>query len=229
MSARCSDAQYPAICTATSTDERTPINATGTELTDDRGIVQFMPASDEFDAAGAFANFSYKFVDRDDATLESAEATVTITISAVNDAPVGAAQSASVSGTTIFSLGATDADEDAGNNATHDPSFAHPTRAEPALSYPAATARLERKIDSSPLVGSPHAFAKITSFARAGTLHQVGSNGALGEQLDATVENVPIVSGWVRAARAKPSPGPPHSPSPGPLHARHADSARSLR
>ena len=126
----------------------------------------FLPETNEFNAS-AYASFSYKYRDPSDASLESAEATVSITVASVNDAPLGVSQSATVSAATTFTLSSSDADEDASNANVYAPSFA------------------------------PHTFAKISTFPRGGKLYQTNADGSKGDMLDATVTNVPIVSDWV--------------------------------
>jgi len=159
---------YTTICATGSTTSKTTISAANTALANARGIVMFQPATNEFDASG-YATFKYRLQDPDDASITSNEATVTISISPVNDAPTGTAQSATVIAgeTHVFTLAASDNDEDATSTTTYAPSF------------------------------GPHPFAKVSMFPTGGKLSQVDASGAETTQLDSTVTDVPIVSAWV--------------------------------
>eukprot|EP00966_Prymnesium_polylepis_P140907 3254148-Prymnesium_polylepis.1 len=144
------------------------ITAVGTHLKNDRGIVMFAPEDDTF--ASPYTTFSFKFVDPEDPSQQSAEATTTIDVTGVNDAPIGSAMSRMILNNTqaeIFTLAAADVDENATDPLKYSPGF------------------------------SEHVFAKITRFPLAGRLYQVTPAGTLGDMLDATVTSVPTVSMFV--------------------------------
>jgi hypothetical protein len=116
-----------------------------------------------------------RFVDPEDSSLVSPEATVTISITSQNDAPaavpINRTHGTNYSWDTSifnhtsnskmdFTLTAVDVDEDASHPRSHDPSFA------------------------------PHPFARISRFPRGGQLFQLNPDGSLGESLDSTVTTV---------------------------------------
>ena len=156
---------YTDMCAAGTSTPMTPITTVPTTLTNPRGILMFQPAANEYSTA--YATFTYKYVDPDDATISSSGATVSIGISAVNDAPTGSPQQAIVAQaeTHIFTLTSADNDEDSTNNMTYAPSF------------------------------GPHPFARISTFPKAGKLQQVEGTTAT-TMFDSTVTSVPIVSSW---------------------------------
>ena len=171
---------YSSLCTAGS-NTLVPITAIGTRLSDDRGVVMFQSAPNEFKLGSEYTNFKYKLVDIEDSALESAEATVTIQLDPVNDAPRSTAltvtsitpvipvrelhyESPVLAPAIKLTLSAVDDDDDPSNAWTFMQSFA------------------------------PHHFAKITTFPRAGTLHQTQPDGSLGALLDAGITSVPIVN-----------------------------------
>ena len=148
-----------------SSTNKVAITTVPTTVSNSRGIIMFQPASNEFGAT--YASFDYKYVDPDVASLSSATATVSIGVASVNDSPTGTSQTATVEAgaTHIFTLASSDADEDSTNAFTYAPSF------------------------------GPHAFARISTFAKAGRLSQVVGTAAT-TPFDSTVTSVPIVSSW---------------------------------
>ncbi|KAL1512389.1 hypothetical protein AB1Y20_005647 [Prymnesium parvum] len=105
---------YTAICTDPTHAER--INSTGTVLRDSRGVVMFMPLENEHDPEN-YTTFRYQFVDPENETLASAEATVLVRVSSVNDAPVGIPISGIVpTGPTTITLAGVDVDQADGDD-----------------------------------------------------------------------------------------------------------------
>ena len=123
------------------------ITATGTTLTDARGIVLYAPEANGFESSG-YSTFGYKYVDTT-TTDESSEATVTLNVVSVNDGPAGVAVSAEVADgdtSVIVTLTGSDVDNDASTPDAYDPMFA------------------------------PHFFATIEGFPALGTLYQVSAD-----------------------------------------------------
>jgi hypothetical protein len=116
-----------------------------------------------------YTSFSYRYVDPDDDTRLSSEATVTITITPVNDPPTALPDHLTVKPGTepVIVLRAVDVDENASTPRAYAPSFA------------------------------PHGFARVSRFPRAGLLLQLGANGSHGDIIDARVTQQASVSSWV--------------------------------
>ena len=140
-------AAYDSMIADTSDASLVAITATGTTLTDARGIVLYAPEANEFMSSG-YSTFSYKYVDTTTAD-ESSEATVTLNVVSVNDGPAGVAVAAEVKENTtsvIVVLTGSDVDNNASTPDAYDPMFA------------------------------PHFFATIEGFPALGTLSQVSTD-----------------------------------------------------
>jgi hypothetical protein len=169
-----SDQSYSGVCEASTIPTvGVQISAANSTVTSSRGIVLYAPLANEF--GQSYTTFGFRFVDPEDASIFSDEATVTISIRSQNDAPIAHANigtapflsSSNPAQPLTFILASSDVDEDETNPRAYAPSFA------------------------------PHSFARITRFPSSGRLYQVGANGSLGAVLDGTVAVLPTVSSWV--------------------------------
>jgi hypothetical protein len=146
----------------------TAITEPDTLAVDSRGVFLFIADEHEYNAE-LYTAFTYTFVDPDDKTIESSTlATVSITVAAANDAPIGVDQMVNFTvdgtddGSLEIDLTFTDSDENATNSWTYDPTFA------------------------------PNMFAKIETFPIFGETYQ-GVDGSL---IDSSVTSVPTVFGY---------------------------------
>lgn len=117
-----SDPTYSSIASDMTFDGLVSFTADGESVTDERGLVMYNPALNEFNSA-LYTTFKYAFVDT--ATgVQSDSATVNLVVNSVNDAPEGTplAVTCPADGSIVIALEASDVDEDPSDATMYAPS-----------------------------------------------------------------------------------------------------------
>lgn len=148
------DPTYSSIASDMTFDGLVALAADGESVTDNRGLVMYNPAANQFNAT-LYTTFTYAFLDT--ATgVQSDSAIVKLVVNSVNDAPEGTSLTVTcpADGSIVVALEASDVDEDPSDAKTYSPS------------------------------GYEYPFAYISTFPSFGSLSQVDAMGNATTRID---------------------------------------------